>query len=62
MIPPSRRLSLREGLREARSERQGRMAIDFAFHPSIASVDDEVSGDELLRKHLGAQLIDDRDA
>ena len=42
MIPPTKGLSLRAGLAEARSERRGTMAIDFAFHPSLASVDDRV--------------------
>jgi dihydropyrimidinase len=42
MIPPSKDLSLRDGLRQARAERQGTMAIDFAFHPSLASVDDQI--------------------
>ena len=42
MIPPTKGLSLRAGLAEARAERRGNMAIDFAFHPSIASVDDQV--------------------
>jgi len=42
MIPPTKGLSLRRGLAEARAERRGTMAIDFAFHPSLASVDDQV--------------------
>src|SRR5262245_38799520 len=42
MIPPTKGLSLRAGLVEARAERLGTMAIDFAFHPSLASVDDQV--------------------
>ena len=42
MIPPTKGLSLRAGLAEARSERRGNMAIDFAFHPSLAAVDDQV--------------------
>ena len=42
MIPPTKGLSLRANLAEARSERRGTMAIDFAFHPSLASVDDRV--------------------
>jgi dihydropyrimidinase len=33
MIPPTKRLSLRAGLAEARAERRGTMAIDFAFIP-----------------------------
>src|SRR5262245_13385669 len=42
MIPPTRGLSLQAGLAEARAERHGNMAIDFAFHPSLAAVDDQV--------------------
>src|SRR5215468_9954801 len=42
MIPPTKGLSLQAGLAEALSERRGHMAIDFAFHPSLASVDDRV--------------------
>src|SRR5215471_20338939 len=42
MIPPIKGLSLQAGLAEALSERRGHMAIDFAFHPSLASVDDRV--------------------
>ncbi len=42
MIAPTKGLSLRAGLAEALSERRGNMAIDFAFHPSLASVDDHV--------------------
>jgi dihydropyrimidinase len=42
MIPPTTGLSLQAGLGEARSERRGNMAIDFAFHPSLSSVDDRV--------------------
>jgi dihydropyrimidinase len=42
MIPPTKGLSLRAGLAQAGAERRGNMAIDFAFHPSLASVDDQV--------------------
>src|SRR5262247_3361075 len=42
MIPPTKGLSLQAGLAEAREERRGNMAIDFAFHTSLASVDDQV--------------------
>ena len=42
MIPPTKGLSLRAGLAGARAERRGTMAIDFAFHPSLAAVDDQV--------------------
>jgi dihydropyrimidinase len=42
MIPPTKGLSLQAGLGEALSERRGNMAIDFAFHPSLSSVDDRV--------------------
>jgi dihydropyrimidinase len=42
MIPPTKGLSLGANLAHARSERLGSMAIDFAFHPSLASVDDQV--------------------
>ena len=42
MIPPTKGLSLRAGLAEARAERRGTMAIDFSFHPSLATVDDQV--------------------
>jgi dihydropyrimidinase len=42
MIPPTKGLSLQAGLAEALSERRGNMAIDFAFHPSLGSVDDRV--------------------
>ena len=42
MIPPTKGLSLRANLAHARSERLGQMAIDFALHPSLASVDDQV--------------------
>ena len=42
MIPPTKGLSLRANLAGARAERRGTMAIDFAFHPSLASVDDPV--------------------
>ena len=42
MVAPTKGLSLRAGLAEALSERRGNMAIDFAFHPSLASVDDHV--------------------
>jgi dihydropyrimidinase len=42
MIPPRKGLSLRANLAEAREERRGTMAIDFSFHPSLASVDDQV--------------------
>jgi dihydropyrimidinase len=42
MIPPTKGLSLRACLAEARAQRRGSMAIDFAFHPSLASVDDQV--------------------
>ena len=42
MIPPTKGLSLQAGLAGALAERRGHMAIDFAFHPSLASVDDRV--------------------
>jgi dihydropyrimidinase len=42
MIPPTKGLSLKAGLAEAKAARRGTMAIDFAFHPSLASVDDQV--------------------
>ena len=42
MIAPTKGSSLRAGLATALSERRGIMAIDFAFHPSLASVDDDV--------------------
>ena len=42
MIPPTKGLSLRAGLAGARAERRGTMAIDFSFHPSLATVDDQV--------------------
>src|SRR4029077_10378465 len=42
MIAPTKGSSLRAGLAAALSERRGIMAIDFAFHPSLASVDDHV--------------------
>jgi dihydropyrimidinase len=42
MIPPTKGLSLRAGLAAAKSDRRGNMAIDFAFHPSLASVDDQI--------------------
>ena len=42
MIPPTKSLTLHSNLAQARSERLGHMAIDFAFHPSLASVDDQV--------------------
>src|SRR5262245_60231460 len=42
MIPPTKGLSLQAGLSEALSERRDHMAIDFAFHPSLPSVDDSV--------------------
>jgi dihydropyrimidinase len=42
MIPPTKGLSLRTGLAAAKSDRRGNMAIDFAFHPSLASVDDHI--------------------
>ena len=42
MIPPTKGLSLKAGLAEAKAARRGTMAIDFAFNPSLASVDDQV--------------------
>jgi dihydropyrimidinase len=42
MISPPKGLSLRAGVAEALSQRRGYMAIDFAFHPSLASVNDDV--------------------
>jgi dihydropyrimidinase len=42
MISPTKGLSLRAGVAEALSQRRGHMAIDFAFHPSLASVNDDV--------------------
>jgi len=42
MISPTKGLTLRAGLTEALSERRGNMAIDFAFHPSLASFNDDV--------------------
>lgn len=48
MIPPTKGLTLQAGLAEALSERRDHMAIDFAFHPSLASVDDRVVA-ELLQ-------------
>src|SRR5215471_10338568 len=42
MIAPTKGSSLRAGLAAALSERRGVMAIDFAFHPSLASVDDGI--------------------
>jgi dihydropyrimidinase len=42
MIPPTKGLSLQAGLAGALAERHGHMAIDFAFHPSLASADDRV--------------------
>jgi len=45
MITPAKGLGLRAGLAEALSVRRGHMAIDFAFHPSLASADDQVLDD-----------------
>jgi len=42
MIAPTKGSSLRAGLAAALSERRGIMAIDFAFHPSLASFNDDV--------------------
>src|ERR1043166_6144162 len=42
MISPTKGLSLRTGLADALSQRRGNMAIDFAFHPSLASFGDDV--------------------
>jgi len=42
MIAPTKGSSLRARLAAALSERRGVMAIDFAFHPSLASVDDGI--------------------
>lgn len=41
MISAEKGTSLCEGLSQARAERDGSMAIDFAFHPSLRSVEDE---------------------
>src|SRR5215475_10593271 len=43
MIAPTKGWSLRAGLAAALSERRGVMAIDFAFHPSLASVDEGIT-------------------
>lgn len=42
MIPPTKGLSLSEGLKRALEARQGNMAIDFAFHPSLPSADEQI--------------------
>jgi dihydropyrimidinase len=42
MIPPTKGVSLSAGLGEALAERRGNMAIDFAFHPSLATVNDQI--------------------
>ncbi|MBI4526433.1 MAG: amidohydrolase family protein [Deltaproteobacteria bacterium] len=42
MIPPKKGMTLFEGASQARAEREGNMAIDFAFHPSIPSSEDSV--------------------
>ena len=42
MISAEKGLTISEGITKARAERQGNMAIDFAFHPSFYSVEDHV--------------------
>ncbi len=45
MITPAEGLGLCAGLAEALSGRRGHMAIDFAFHPSVPSAEDQVLRD-----------------
>ncbi|HEY2987516.1 MAG TPA: amidohydrolase family protein [Candidatus Binatia bacterium] len=42
MISPPKGETLTAGLAQARAERHGSMAVDFAFHPSLPSIDDGI--------------------
>jgi DNA polymerase-3 subunit gamma/tau len=62
--PPQRSSGAQEAREQLRRGRSGGSPAEPEPEPSRddASVDDEVSSDELLIKHLGAELIDEPDA